>query len=256
MNVGRSNAFGKKNDPAAGSFDGDGKREVVTERVLPDLEHVHLLEEVAANGRAAAPAEVFRVTAKHGDHGSIPGGEKGVGESIVVGNEPAHGGGGADARVGERGDNVVEPSFARATIGIGEDKNLKVGRELFDANAKIVNFFTGACGLSSNDNMGLHAGGGSDAFDEAVSRIVFGSEDEKDLEILMLEFAEGNEITLEAGFHAAARAEDGGAGRIKSGVGAQTSAHVGKPLDTLPKQEESRRDLENRQKFEESFHAR
>src|SRR5258708_5322560 len=105
LNGGRRNAFGKKNDPAAGSFDGDCEREVVTERVLPDLGHVHLLEEIAANGRAAAPAEVFRVTTKHGDHGSIPGGEKGVGESIVVGNEPAHGGGGADAGVGERGDN-------------------------------------------------------------------------------------------------------------------------------------------------------
>jgi len=70
----------------------------------------------------------------------------------------------APAGVGERGDNVVEPSFARATIGIGEDKNFKVGRELFDANAEIVNLFTGACGFSRNDNMGFHVGGGSDAF--------------------------------------------------------------------------------------------
>jgi hypothetical protein len=104
--------------------------------------------------------------------------------------------------------------------------------------------------------MGFHVGGGSDPFDEAVSGIVFGSEDEKDFEILRPEFAEGDEIALEAGFRAAARTEDGGAGSIKSRVGAQASAHVGKPLDTPPKQEEARRDLENRQKFEESFHAR
>jgi len=60
------------------------------------------------------------------------------------------------------GDNVVQPSFARATIGIREDKDFNVGRELFDANAEIVNLFTGACGFSSNDNMGFHVGGGSD----------------------------------------------------------------------------------------------
>jgi len=49
---------------------GDGEREVVTEEFCRPRA-CHLLEEIAADGRAAAPAEVFRVTTKHGDHGSI-----------------------------------------------------------------------------------------------------------------------------------------------------------------------------------------
>jgi len=256
LNVGRGNAFGKKNDLAAGSFDGDGERVVVTERVLPDVEHVHLFEEAAANGGAATPTEIFCMATKHGDHGSVPSSEKGVRKSVVVGNEPAHGGGGADAGVGERSDDVVKPRFAWAAVGIGEDQDFKIGRELLDADAEIVDLFAGACGFSGNDNIGFHARRGSDTFDEAVRGIVFGSEDEKNFEILMTEFTERDEITLEAGFHATARAEDGGARSIKTRVGAQAAAHVGEPLDPLPEQEESRGDLENRQIFEESFHAR
>jgi len=65
----------------------------------------------------------------------------------------------------------------------------------------------------------------------------------KDFKILMPEFAEETRLRSRPGSNAAARAEDGGAGSIKSGAVAQASAHVGKPLDTLPKQEEARRDL-------------
>jgi len=255
LNVRRSEAFGKKNDLAPGSFDGDSEGVVVAEGVLPDVEHAHLLEEAAANRGASTPTEVFFVAAEHGDYGGVPGSEKGVGKGVVVGDEPAHGSGRANAGVGERSDDVVQPRFAWPAVGVGEDQNFKIGRELFDADSEIVDFFAGGCGLSRDDDIGFHARGGSDPFDEAVRGIVFGSEDEKDLEILVSEFAERNQIALEAGFHATARAEDGGAWSIKTWIGAQAAAHVGEPLNTLPKQEEARGDLENRQEFKESFHA-
>src|SRR6202035_751821 len=126
LNVGRGEAFGKKNNLAAGSFDGDGEGVIVAESVLPDVKHAHLLEEAAANSGTAAPAEIFRVSAKHGDHGGIPGGEERVGKSVGVGNEPAHGGGGADARVGERSHHVVQPGLAGAAVGVDKDQNFKI----------------------------------------------------------------------------------------------------------------------------------
>jgi len=255
LNVGRGEAFGQKNDLAAGSFDGDGEGVVVAESVLPDIEHVHLFKEGAANGGAAAPTEISRMAAEHSDHGSVPGGEKGVGESVVVGNEPTHGGGGSDAGIGERSDDMVKPGSTRAAVRIYKDEHLKIGGELFNTDAEVVHFFAGCGGLSGDDDVSFHAGGRGDALDEAVRGIIFGSEDEKDLEVLMVEFAKRNEIAFEAGFHAAARAEDCGAGSVKARVGVQSAAHVGEPLDALPEQEEPRGDLENRQKFEESFHA-
>jgi len=256
LNVGRSEAFGKKDNLAAGSFDGDGERVVVAERVLPDVEHAHLFEESAANGGASSPTEILCVAAEHGDDRGIPGSEKSVGKCAVVGDEPAHGGGGADAGVGERSDEVVQPGFAWAAVGVGEDQDFKIGRKLFDGDAKIVDLFAGAGGFAGDDDVGFDARGCGDALDEAVRRIAFGGEDEEYFEILMSEFTERDEIALEAGLHPAARAEDRGARCVEAGVGAQAAAHVGEPLDTLPKQEETRSDLENRQKFEESFHAR
>jgi hypothetical protein len=255
LDVGGGEAFGKKNNLAAGSLDGDGEGVVVAESVLPDIEHVHLFEEGATNGGAASPAEVFPVVAEHGDYGSIPGREKGVGKSVVVGDEPTHGGGGGYAGVGEGRDDVVEPCFARAAVGINENKDFKIRRELFDADAKVVDFFAGAGGLAGDDDVGFDARGGGDAFDHAIRGIIFGSEDEKDFKILVSEFAEGDEVALETGFHATARAKDGGTGSIKARVGVQAATHVGEPLNSPPKQEKARGDLKDRQKFEESFHV-
>ena len=178
-----------------------------------------------------------------------------LGKELLFGNEPAHGGGGANAGVGEGGYDVVQPGFAGAAVGVNEDEDFEIGRELFDGDAKIVDLFAGGGGLAGDNDVSFDARRGSDALDEAVSRIVFRGEDEEDFEILVSEFAKGDEVALEAGFHAAAGAENGGAGSIKTGVGMQAAAHVGEPLDTLPKQEEAGGDLKNRQNFEESFHA-
>ncbi len=103
--------------------------------------------------------------------------------------------------------------------------------------------------------MRLDAGRCRDAFDGAIGGIFFGSENEKDFVILVVEFAERDQIALEARLHPAARAKDGRARGIETGIRLQTAAHVNEPLDTLPKQEEARGDLEDRQKLEEIFHA-
>jgi hypothetical protein len=149
----------------------------------------------------------------------------------------------------------MKPGLAGAAVGINEHQDFKIGRELFNADAEIVDLFTRAGGPAGDDDVSFDARGCGNALDERVCGIAFGSEDKKEFEVLVIEFAEGDEIALEAGFHATARAENSGAGSVKARVGAQAAAHVGEPLDTLPKQEEARGDLENRQKFEESLHA-
>jgi len=115
---------------------------------LQDLGHVHLLEEIAANGRAAAPAEVFRVTTKHGDHEAFQAASRALGKHccwmnqrmVVV----------APMRESASGRQVVQPKFARRHRN-RRRQGLQSRAELFDANAEIVNLFTGACGFSSND---------------------------------------------------------------------------------------------------------
>ena len=126
LDVGGGEAFGKKNDLAAGSFDGDGEGVVVAESVLPNVQHTHFFEECAANRSATAPAEIFVVAAEHGDNRSIPCGEKKVREGAIVRDKPAHGGGCANAGVGEGGHDVVQPGFSWATVGVNEDEDFEI----------------------------------------------------------------------------------------------------------------------------------
>jgi hypothetical protein len=149
----------------------------------------------------------------------------------------------------------MQPGFAGPAVGVHKDQDFEIGWELFDTNAEIVDLFAGARWLAGDDNMSFHSRGSGDALHEAVRRIIFGCEDEKNFEILVIEFAERDKIALETGFHTAARAENGGTGGKKTGIGVQAAAHVGEPLDTLPEQEEPCGDLEYCQKFEKSFHA-
>ena len=248
--VGEREALGKENDLAAGSFDGHGEGVVVAEGRLPNFEHTHLVKNSAPDGRAAAPAEIFRLATQHGNDRGVPSGKKDGRQGIVVGDEPAHGGGRTDAGVVERSDHVMQPGFARAAVGIGEDQDFKFRRELFDAHAKIVDLFATICGLAGDDHVGLHPRGSGDPFDGRVSGVLFGSQDEEDFVVLMVEFTEGYEIPLEARFHAAARAEHGGARRIETRVGMQAQAHVEEPLKPLPEQEDASNNLSDGQKCE------
>lgn len=255
LDIGEGEALGEEDDLAAGTFDGRGERVVVAEGVLPDFEHADLIEDRAADGGAATPAKVLVVTAEHGDDGGIPGREEDGGEAVVVRDEPAHGGGGANPGIREGRDHVMEPGFARATIGIGEDQDLELGRELLDADAQVVDLFAAIRGLAGDDDIRFYAGAGGDPLDGGIGGILFRGQDEKDFVVLVIEFAEGDKVALEAGLHAAAGTQDGGARSVETRIGLQTATYVKKPLDSLPEQEDTRSDLENRQKCEESFHA-
>ena len=72
----------------------------------------------------------------------------------------------------------------------------------------------------------------------------------------MVELAQRNEIALQTGFHATARAKNGGARGIEAGVGLQTTTttYIEKPLDPLPEQEKARGNLQDRQRCEQSLH--
>lgn len=104
LDIRRSQTFGEEHDLAAGLFDFGGEGVVVTEGVLPYLQHFDLFKNRAADGGAPAPAEILLVGAKHGHHGSIPSGQKGGRETGVIWNEPAHGGGGANTGINQRSD--------------------------------------------------------------------------------------------------------------------------------------------------------
>ena len=144
----------------------------------------------------------------------------------------------------------MQPGLARAAVGIGEDEDFKFRCQLFDAYAKIVDLFAAICGLAGDDHVGLHPGRSGDPFDGRISRVLFRSQDEEDFVVLMVEFTEGDEIPLEARFHAPARAEHGGARRIETRIGVQAEAHIEEPLNPLPEQEDASRDLSDGQKCE------
>jgi hypothetical protein len=71
----------------------------------------------------------------------------------------------------------------------------------------------------------------------------------------MVELAEGNKISLQAGLEASAGAEHCGARGVKARVGRNTAAHIAQPLPALTDQIEAKQDLHSRQEIKESLHA-
>ena len=73
----------------------------------------------------------------------------------------------------------------------------------------------------------------SDAFYGWSGGIGFRGEYEENFVILMIEFAEGNEVLLKAGLGAAAGTDDGGARRVKTRVHHGAALGVSEPQHTL-----------------------
>jgi hypothetical protein len=241
---------------AAGALNHHGERIVVAEGILPDVAHAHLLEDVSPNCSASTPAEIMRVATEHGDDGSVPAGQKSGGKIAAIWDEPTHRSGGANTGIRERRCQTLQPGFARTPVGIREDKYFKFLGKLFDAYAKIVHFFTTVGGFAGNDDVRLYTRGRSDdAFHDAVRGIAFRSENKEDFVILVVEFAERDQIAFKAGFNTAAGAEHSGARSRESGVGLKALADVEEPLNPQPKEIEAGGDLNESQELEKGFHA-
>jgi hypothetical protein len=190
------------------------------------------------------------VAAEHGDDGGIPASEESGGQVALIRNEPTHGGGGADAGIRERSCQTLQPGFAGTAIGIGEDQNFKFFRKLLDGDTEIIDFFAAICGFAGDYDVGFDARRSYDALNDGMCGVSFGSEDKEDFVILVIEFAEGDEVAFKAGFHTAARAEDRGAGSGETGVCFEAPADIKEPLNAQPNEIEASRDLKDSQDFE------
>jgi len=130
----------------------------------------------------------------------------------------------------------MEPSLAGASVGVDKDQNFEFRGKLLDGDAQVVDLFTAIFRRTRDDHVGGNARSGSDALDDGVGGIFFGSEDEEDFVVLMVKLAKRDQIAFEARLHSLARTDNRGARREEAGVGAQAAAHVGEPFDALPKQ--------------------
>ena len=85
----------------------------------PCFEHFRVVERLAANRGAAAPAKIFALLAEHRRDRGVPGGGKRARKSsfanLSAGNDPAIGGGRADSRILQRRDQLREPARGSRT---------------------------------------------------------------------------------------------------------------------------------------------
>jgi hypothetical protein len=190
LDVGQGEALGKKQDGAAGAFKSAGHGIVIADGIFPFVDDANLVEDAAADGGAATPAKITAFLAEHSDDGSIPGSQESGGRIAAIGDKPAHSGGGADARIGERSDEVMQPGLSGATIGIGKDEHFEFGRQLLDRYSEVVHFFAATFGLSRDNHVGFRPGLRGDALHNAVSRIGFRRQDKEDFVILIIHLGE------------------------------------------------------------------
>src|SRR5271169_2134394 len=136
----RGQALRQEDNLTAALFDHHREGVVVTEGILPGIEHANLFEKSSTDRRASTPTEIFVVRAEQGDDRGIPSGEQSRRESVVVREKPAHGSGGANARIVEWSDKTMQPALAGASIGIGKDQDLEFLGKLFHGNAEVIYF--------------------------------------------------------------------------------------------------------------------
>jgi hypothetical protein len=149
----------------------------------------------------------------------------------------------------------MKPGSARPAIGIYKDQNLKFGWKLRHSSPEVIHLLTAAIGLLRNHYMGLDSRTACNALHGAVRRILGGRQDEKQLIIPVVKFRKCDEVMLEARLHSFAGAQNRGAWRVKSGIGAHAFSHERKPLQSLPDEIHTRRNLQDREEIKERFHV-
>src|ERR1700730_611249 len=147
----------QENNRPAGALEREGKRIVVAEGMLPNVQHTDLLEDWSANGGASAPTKIVGLRPEHADHPGIPGGEECGWEVAAIRDKPPHGGCGTNTGIAERRDHMVQPGLAGTSVGIHEDQDLKFWRELLNGDAQIVDLFAAILRLASQDDAGFYA---------------------------------------------------------------------------------------------------
>lgn len=138
---------------------------------------------------------------------------------------------------------MVQPSFSGPSIGVCKHEDLKLRRHLLHGRAQVVDLFATILRLTRDNDLRFYTRGGGHAFHGAISGIGLRGEHEEDLVVLMIEFAERDEVAFEPWFHAAARANDGGARGVEARVSLQALLDIRQPLNALPEQKEAGSDL-------------
>jgi len=117
-----------------------------------------------------------------------------VGKLVAFGMSQRIRGGGTVADIVKRSDHAAQPGFSRASVRIDEDECFDVLGQLHHCVNKVVNFFTAAFRPSREKDGCLDARLRSDALYGWSGGIGLRGEYEKNFVILMIEFAQGNEV--------------------------------------------------------------
>src|SRR5215470_3414708 len=149
----------------------------------------------------------------------------------------------------------MEPGFSWLAVRVHKDQNFDVGRKLRNGIAEIVDFFPAPDRLTCKEDCGFDARLRGDAFYCAGGRIVFGSENEKELIVLMIELAESNQVAFQTMLQTAAGANDRGTRSVKAGIDHEAAFRIGQPQHALIDEIKPDQDLQGGQNFKNSFHA-
>src|SRR5690348_11896389 len=152
----------------------------------------------AADGSAAAPAEVAPLLSHLRDDGGVPGREHVARESALIGEKPAIRGGRADFWVSERRDHVSEPAASEARIGIHENENFERVADFLHGGAQVVDFFSAAFGSAGDDDVSGFLLRGADAVNDRARGIESAGEDEENFVIGVVEMQQSCEVAFEA----------------------------------------------------------
>ncbi len=88
-----------------------------------------------------------------------------------------------------------------------------------------------------------------------MGRIGLRCQDEKNLVVLMVEFAQRYQVAFQSRFHSFTRTEDSRAGSIEAGVDLQPLLDICEPQNALPEQIDTRSNLQDRQDIKKGFHV-
>src|SRR5260370_42234740 len=132
---------------------------MVADRPIPIFHHVRLLKPFAADGRAAAPAEIIVVFAKVCRSRGVPGRGQRAAESMTLLKEPAKRRNRTDGYIGQRADQMRQPVASRTSIRIAKNKNVISLLRLLHGCAKSVHFFAAPFGTSRDDDGDLALAG-------------------------------------------------------------------------------------------------
>src|SRR4029077_691918 len=211
-----------KNNRQICRFERVRHRKVVAQRAAPRFEHVRIVEIFAANRSAAAPAEVVALPPEERSNRSIPRRRESARErartKLSARNDPAIGGGRADAHILQRRDEFGKPSARQPHVGIGKNENFEIGGDRIDSAAQIKNLLAAILGRSGDHDVNRLRARGLYALDDLQRWIEACGQRKIDFVVGVLEAGERREIIFEPPLNSLAGTYQRRSGSVKSRV--------------------------------------